>query len=283
MADDSELYPRFFKVFLVESASESLMIPLPFMAFLADPLPKTVKLQGLGGKLWTVSLKKISGAAYLTRGWPKFAEEHELKNGEFMTFVYDGHRTFEVSVFDRWGSKEVRAEIQAIPLSDSDSDSVVEDEKDSTDVVEDDDDEDEDEDEDDDGSFDEDEEISQSLYPIDEETATDAAGNLDVEALTNPHFPTTLKNRIYELLIPANVVKDNNLEFGSSIKYIDGEGTLVGLRGKWADKRVCFKGWDRICRRNRLKKHQDTVECELLHDDQKMVHSIRVHVLRRDA
>lgn len=92
------------------------MIPLPFMAFLADPLPKTVKLQGLGGKLWTVSLKKISGAAYLTRGWPKFAEEHELKNGEFMTFVYDGHRTFEVSVFDRWGSKEVRAEIQAIQI-----------------------------------------------------------------------------------------------------------------------------------------------------------------------
>ncbi|CAH8268473.1 unnamed protein product [Arabidopsis lyrata] len=188
-----------------------------------------------------------------------------------MTFVYDGHRTFEVSVFERFGFKETRAEIQAIQLSDSHSDSVVEEEEDSSDV--------------DDGSCGEDEEISQSLYPIDdEETKTDAAvfeGNLDIEALTNPHFPTRLKNRIYELLIPANVVNDNKLKFGDSIKYIDGEGTLIGLKGKWADKRICFKGWDRICRRNRLKKHQDTVECELLHDDQKMVHSIRVHVLRR--
>lgn len=80
-------------------------------------------------------------------------------------------------------------------------------------------------------------------------------------------------------LIPANVVRDNNLTFGDSVKYIDEEGTLVGLRGKWADDRICFKGWDRICRRNRLKKHQDTVECELLHDHNK-VHSIRVHVMR---
>ncbi|KAG7560700.1 DNA-binding pseudobarrel domain superfamily [Arabidopsis thaliana x Arabidopsis arenosa] len=278
MADNSDLFPRFFKVFLSETASESLVIPLSFNEFLADPLPKTVKLQGIGGKIWTVSLEQISGAVYFTTGWSKFAKDHELKNGEFMTFVYDGHRTFEVSVFERFGFKETRAEIQAIQLSDSHSDSVVEDEEDSSDV-------DVDDDDDDDDSCGEDEEISQSLYPIDdEETKTDAAvfeGNLDIQALTNPHFPTRLKNRIYELLIPANVVNDNKLKFGDSVKYIDGEGTLVGLKGKWADKRICFKGWDRICRRNRLKKHQDTVECELLHDDQRMVHSIRVHVLRR--
>lgn len=143
------------------------MIPLSFNEFLADPLPKTVKLQGIGGKIWTVSLEKISGAVYFATGWSKFAKDHELKNGEFMTFVYDGHRTFEVSVFERFGFKETRAEIQAIQLSDSHSDSVVEDEEDSSDV----------DDDDDDGSCGEDEEISQSLYPIDdEETKTDAAG-----------------------------------------------------------------------------------------------------------
>ncbi|KAG7581606.1 DNA-binding pseudobarrel domain superfamily [Arabidopsis suecica] len=270
MADSSDLYPRFFKVFRSGKASESLVIPLPFMKFLADPLPKTVKLQGIGGKIWTVSMKKISGAVCFTTGWSKFAKDQELKNGEFMTFVYDGHRTFEVSVFERFGFKETRAEIQAIQLSDSHSDSVVEDEEDSSDV----------DDDDDDGSCGEDEESSQSLYPIDdEETKTDAAGNLDIQALTNPHFSTGLKNRIYELLIPAKVMKRYNLDFGSSIKYIDGEGTLVGLRAK-RNTRTCFTGWDKICRRNRLRP-EDTVECELLHDDQKMVHSVRVHVLRR--
>ncbi|CAL9243976.1 unnamed protein product, partial [Arabidopsis halleri] len=113
-----------------------------------------------------------------------------------------------------------------------------------------------------------------------EETENNAAvfaGNLDIEALTNPSFRPKHKERIYELSIKAQVVKDYNLSFGSSIKYIDGHGTLVGQRTKFADKRISFKGWDIICKRNKLKNHSDAV-CELLHDDQKMVHSIRVHV-----
>ncbi|XP_010412761.1 PREDICTED: B3 domain-containing protein REM20-like [Camelina sativa] len=87
----------------------------------------------------------------------------------------------------------------------------------------------------------EDEEISQSLHPLEEDdTESDAAavfeGNVDIKALTNLHLPTTLKKRIYELLIPANVVKENDLKFGNSVRYIDEEGTLVGLKGKWADE-----------------------------------------------
>ncbi|XP_010426969.1 PREDICTED: B3 domain-containing protein REM20-like [Camelina sativa] len=273
--EDDVLLPRFFKVFLSETASESFAIPLSFMEHLADPLPNTAKLQGTGGKDWTVSMTKIRDGASFTDGWSKFARDHELVDGEFLTFVYDGNRTFEVSVFGRLGCKETRAEAETIEVSGSSSDSEEDEEEPSTDV-------------DYDLSLGEDEEISQSLYPLEEEeTESDAAavfeGNVDIAALTNPHFPTTLKNRIYELLIPANIVKDYSLEFGESVKYIDEEGTLVGLRGKWADNRVCFKGWDRICRRNRLKKHQDTVECELLHDRNNMVHSIRVHVMRGTA
>ncbi|XP_010413388.1 PREDICTED: B3 domain-containing protein REM20-like isoform X3 [Camelina sativa] len=255
--------------------AEAQAIPLSFIEFLADPLPNTAKLQGTGGRDWTVSMKKIRDGAYFTAGWSKFAQDHELVDGEFLTFVYDGNRTFEVSVFGRLGCKETRAEAETLELSGSSSDDSEEDEEPSMDV-------------DYDISLGEDEEISQSLYPFeDEETESDAAavfeGNVDVKALTNPHFPTTLKNRNNELIIPASVVRENELIFGDSVKYIDGEGTLVGLRGKWAVDTVCFKGWNRICRRNRLKKHQDTVECELLHDREKMVHSIRVHVIRGTA
>ncbi|CAL9243975.1 unnamed protein product, partial [Arabidopsis halleri] len=208
MAENSDLYqyPRSFTVSFSETASKSLVIPSRFMKFLADPLPKTVNLQGIGGKIWTVSMKKISGAVYFTTGWPKFAKDHELKNGEFMTFVYDGHRTFEVSVLERFGCKETRAEIQAIQLSDSDF--VVEDKEDSSDsdfVVEDK--EDSSDDDDDDDVF---------------------AGNKN-----NPHFPYKLKNKNTILSIPAQVVKDYKLGFGSSIKYIDGQGTLIGQRAKW--------------------------------------------------
>ena len=50
-------------------------------------------------------------------------------------------------------------------------------------------------------------------------------------------------------LIPANVVKEHKLKFCDHIKYIDGEGIMHGVKGKWTDDRIFFKGWDKICRR----------------------------------
>ncbi|KAL0735918.1 hypothetical protein Bca4012_012128 [Brassica carinata] len=80
-------------------------------------------------------------------------------------------------------------------------------------------------------------------------------------------------------LIPANVVREHGLTFGDSIKYIDAEGVLMKVeRGKCADDRVCFKGWNRICRRNRLRE-QDTSHCEMLHV-RKKVHSIKITITR---
>ncbi|KAH0864097.1 hypothetical protein HID58_081308 [Brassica napus] len=55
------------------------------------------------------------------------------------------------------------------------------------------------------------------------------AGFSNLEVESNPCFTTTRKNRIYELLIPANVVKENGLTFCDRIKYIDGEG-IMGLK-----------------------------------------------------
>ncbi|XP_010518202.1 PREDICTED: B3 domain-containing protein REM20-like isoform X2 [Camelina sativa] len=226
---DDVLLPRFFKMFVSHTDSESFAIPLSFIEFLADPLPNTAKLQGTGGRDWTVSMKKIRDGVYFTAGWSKFAQDHELVDGEYLTFVYDGNRTFEVSVFGRFDCKETRAEAETLELSGSSSDSE-EDEEPSLDVElsgsSSDSEEDEepsmdvelsgsssDSEEDEEPSMDveydislgEDEEISQSLYPFeDEATESDAAavfeGNVDVKALTNPHFTTTLKIRNNELV-----------------------------------------------------------------------------------
>ncbi|ESQ39550.1 hypothetical protein EUTSA_v10000999mg [Eutrema salsugineum] len=258
--DNDVVLPRFFKVFLSETASESMSIPVSFSEHLEDPLPQTVKLQGTGGGIWTVSFKKIRQRAYFTAGWSKFAEDHDLKNGEFLTFVYDGYNTFEVSVYNRWGSKETRAVKETVEISDTESEEEEEAVADS----------------------DYEEEEEDPLVDGGEDTESDDAGISQSEvtsmSMTNPYFTTGLKNRIYELLIPAEVVKDMGFRFGESIKYVDEEGTMVGERGKWADDRICFKGWDRICRRNRLRV-QDKVNCEMLHH-RKLVHSIKIHITR---
>ncbi|KAG2261570.1 hypothetical protein Bca52824_068649 [Brassica carinata] len=79
-SEEDVVLPRFFKVFLSETASESMAIPMSFNEHLEDPLPQTAKLQGTGGGVWTVSFKKIRDCAYFTSGWSKFAEDHELKD-----------------------------------------------------------------------------------------------------------------------------------------------------------------------------------------------------------
>ncbi|KAL0714307.1 hypothetical protein Bca4012_021286 [Brassica carinata] len=282
--EDDVVIPRFFKVFFSETASESMAIPMSFNEHLEDPLPHKAKLQGTGGGVWTVSFTKIRDCAFFTSGWSKFAEDHELKDGEFLTFVYDGHHTFEVSVFGHSGCKETRAVVETVEISD-DSDENEEEDSSMND------DSDEEEDtypsfnaDDDDCLFVEVEEVSQSIYPVDSNLTAlsddDAvvAGVSSMEVTRNPCFTTNLKHRIYELLIPANVVREHGLTFGDRIKYIDGEGVMNGERGKCADDRVCFKGWNRICRRNRLRE-QDTAHCEMLHV-RKKVHSIKITITR---
>ncbi|CAN6904168.1 unnamed protein product [Brassica oleracea] len=216
--EDDVALPRFFKVFLSETASESMAIPMSFNEHLEDPLPRKAKLQGTG-------------------------EDHELKDGEFLTFVYDGHPTFEVSVFGHSRCKETRAVVETVELSDSDD----EEEEDSSVEA--------------DGEV---EEVSQSIYPVDSNQTV--SYDEVVARVSSMEF------------IPANVVREHALTFGDSIKYIDAEGVMKGGRGKWSDDRVCFKGWNRICRRNRLREG-DTVICEMLHV-RKKVHSIKITVTR---
>ena len=143
-------------------------IPMSFIEHLEDPLPQTAKLQGIGGGVWTVSFKKTRDCAYFTSGWSKFAEDHELKDGEFLTFVYDGSHTFEVSVFGRSECKEIRAVVETVNLSDANSDE--EEEEDSSVVAA-------DSNEGDDPSFHagEDDEVSQSINPVDSDDTVSVA------------------------------------------------------------------------------------------------------------
>ncbi|CAN7071148.1 unnamed protein product [Brassica oleracea var. botrytis] len=93
----------------------------------------------------------------------------------------------------------------------------------------------------------------------------------------NIYFESELKNRPYELLIDAKVVKTHCLKFKECIHYIDSVGKVQSETMKTKD-RVCIRYWNRICDRNKLKK-EDRVLCELLREGN-TVYAINVHVVR---
>ncbi|XP_018455367.2 B3 domain-containing protein At4g34400 [Raphanus sativus] len=95
---------------------------------------------------------------------------------------------------------------------------------------------------------------------------------------TNIHFETGVKNRKYELLVHAQLVKDYCLRFKDYISYIDPKGKLEAKTAKWSDHRVCIKKWGKICDRNKLKK-QDRVVCELLRKKD-LVYAVKIHIIR---
>ncbi|KAG2282421.1 hypothetical protein Bca52824_053641 [Brassica carinata] len=95
---------------------------------------------------------------------------------------------------------------------------------------------------------------------------------------TNIHFETGVKNRKYELLVHAQLVKDYCLRFKDYIYYLDPKGKLEAKTAKWKDQRVCIKKWVKICDRNKLKK-QDRVVCELLRNKD-LVYAVKIHIIR---
>ncbi|CAH8301213.1 unnamed protein product [Eruca vesicaria subsp. sativa] len=95
---------------------------------------------------------------------------------------------------------------------------------------------------------------------------------------TNIYFETGVKNRKYELLVHAQLVKDYCLRFKDYIYYIDPKGKLEAKTARWKDQRVCIKKWIRICNRNKLKK-EDRVVCELLRNKD-LVYAVKIHIVR---
>ncbi|EFH58710.1 transcriptional factor B3 family protein [Arabidopsis lyrata subsp. lyrata] len=117
----SDVLPRFFTVFLSQYSSESMVIPRSYYEHLPRRLPKTAILVGTGGRFWKVAMTSRREQVYFEQGWGNFVADNELKDGEFLTFVFDGHKSYEVSIYGRGDCKETRAVIQVEEISDDDT------------------------------------------------------------------------------------------------------------------------------------------------------------------
>ncbi|CAN8327502.1 unnamed protein product [Cochlearia groenlandica] len=132
--DVNDTLPRFFKVFISQFSSDSMLIPISYYDQLPFPLPKTAILQGTGGCLWTVAMKQKQEEVFFGQGWSKFVKDNSISDCDFMTFVYNGDRIFEVSIYSQNGCKEHRAvtygkEVSISSLSSKDIDSSSESER----------------------------------------------------------------------------------------------------------------------------------------------------------
>ncbi|ESQ53685.1 hypothetical protein EUTSA_v10025812mg [Eutrema salsugineum] len=58
-------------------------------------------------------MKRKQDEVYFEQGWVKFVKDNSLSDGDFLTFVYNGDRIFEVSIYGPDGCKEVRAVTEA--------------------------------------------------------------------------------------------------------------------------------------------------------------------------
>uniref|UniRef100_A0ACD5TV63 Uncharacterized protein n=1 Tax=Avena sativa TaxID=4498 RepID=A0ACD5TV63_AVESA len=93
---------EFFKIML-DNDSRKLRLPDKFVELLDGREPREVKLREAGGgsRLWDVEVVfDGDGHMYLERGWDQFAREHEVGQGHFLVFSYDGDDELAVKVFD---------------------------------------------------------------------------------------------------------------------------------------------------------------------------------------
>ncbi|CAH8329616.1 unnamed protein product [Eruca vesicaria subsp. sativa] len=337
-ADDTP--PRFFKVFISNHSSDSMMIPISYNNELPRTLPKTATLQGTGGCIWKVELKRKRDEVYFEKGWNKFVTDNSLNDGDFLTFVYNGDNIFEVSIYGLDGCKEIRAvtdvvdvgEDSVLSLSSEDTEpemvNTISKNKGKSQVVEV---EDESEDEEDSVSTDSDtcseftvaktipksrnkgkkkKKVVESSYEDSDynEDSSDLCAfsessnsvalpkpkekreRVTIKKIKDPekymvdpknvYFETNVKNRKYELLVHAQLVKDYDLKFKEMVYYIDHhkDGKLLAKTTQWKDHRVCIKKWQCICDRNKLKKG-DGILCELKRKEG-FVYAVRIHIVR---
>ncbi|KAL1211818.1 B3 domain-containing protein [Cardamine amara subsp. amara] len=118
MAFSGDGLPRFFTVFLSHYSSDSLLIPSSYYEHLPRRLPKTSILMGNGGKFWKVAMLSKQEQVYFDKGWDNFVADNELKDGEFLTFVFDGYNRYEVSIYGHGACKEIRAVAEVEEISD---------------------------------------------------------------------------------------------------------------------------------------------------------------------
>ncbi|XP_062220064.1 B3 domain-containing protein Os01g0723500-like [Phragmites australis] len=104
-----ERRPHFFKV-LMGDFKKRLKIPPNFCKHIpweASRKAKTLKeasmaatLEGPSGRTWLVVIRRSAEGTFFASGWPKFVQDQELRELEFLVFRYDGNTHFTAMVFD---------------------------------------------------------------------------------------------------------------------------------------------------------------------------------------
>ncbi|KAG5413182.1 hypothetical protein IGI04_000749 [Brassica rapa subsp. trilocularis] len=270
-----------------------MAIPASYYDELPLVLPKTALLQGSdGGCFWKVAMVKRRDEVYFGQGWSKFVEDNGLRDGDVLTFVYDGSRKdskiIEPEVAQRVPRTRSKGKKRVV-VQDSD-DSFISEDSDS---------------------------LSDSSYsPPNDDTLLDvtpkvanprkkgelrsvnsnvgstsnSSGSVSRKrqsTIKNPEvylddpnnvcFEIIIKNRIYELNVPKQIVKDYCLKFQAYVCYIDNHGKLEARAATWQDQRVTIKKWERICKRNGLKKG-DRLLCEIFRKEG-LVYAVKIHVV----
>ncbi|XP_052203088.1 B3 domain-containing protein At5g60140-like [Diospyros lotus] len=128
-----EKIPGFFKILLLPESSEKLLIPLAFVAYVKEVLPKHVFLRNSDDKLWPIDIGKIGNKFFFKNGWLTFIEGNFIENGDFLTFDYDGDNVFDFQIYG--GRNGVRKqEIRSLnSIIEEDEDYELEEEEDSDD------------------------------------------------------------------------------------------------------------------------------------------------------
>lgn len=75
--------------------------------------PKDVVLREDGGRMTICSMGIENGRLAITDGWKKFADNHYLEDGSFLTFIYDGDSRLDVKIFKANGLRMAEVEIES--------------------------------------------------------------------------------------------------------------------------------------------------------------------------
>ncbi|EFH42630.1 hypothetical protein ARALYDRAFT_919255 [Arabidopsis lyrata subsp. lyrata] len=95
--------PKFFKVYLPDESGDDLVLPISFNSCLPKPLPETVTVRSIYGKVWKLVLRKCGSEVesfVMVNGWKSFVKDEDLKGGDFLEFEFDGSRLFNFCIYE---------------------------------------------------------------------------------------------------------------------------------------------------------------------------------------
>ncbi|XP_047085311.1 B3 domain-containing protein Os11g0197600-like [Lolium rigidum] len=91
---------QFARVFFPHLYGERLRIPASFNQYLQNQPTGVVYLKGQSGNTWLAELASDNEGLFFVKGWKEFVRDHSIGTGHFLTFRYDGHSQFSVTIFD---------------------------------------------------------------------------------------------------------------------------------------------------------------------------------------